>query len=97
MPKSKFGYMKCETRKCVNGDGGPGRVVVMLNEHGTLSYRCDECGASPYAHKGTGKYAAWERDSERSAAPPPEPKPAPEKKEPPAAPVKPARVTTLLG
>jgi len=39
MAKVKFGYMKCETRKCINGDDGPGRVVVMANEHGTLSYR----------------------------------------------------------
>jgi len=103
MAKVKFGYMKCETRKCINGDDGPGRVVVMANEHGTLSYRCDECGAAPYAHKGTGKFDAWVRDSEKAARP--APAPAPEKKPEPAPkpapektpPAKPARATTLLG
>ena len=78
MQKSKFGYMKCLTRSCLNGDGGPGRVVVLENERGTLGYRCDECGTQPYAHKGTGAHAAWLRDIERApAAAPPKPEPAP--------------------
>lgn len=43
--------MPCET--CGND------IVVKENELGTLSYRCDECDAAPYARKGTGQHAAW--------------------------------------
>jgi hypothetical protein len=89
MAKSKIGYMKCETRKCLNGDGGGGRVVVFINEHKTLSYRCDECGSSPYVKEGSGQYAAWIRDMEKApgapapaAAPPAPPAPPAKKKTP---------------
>ena len=97
MAKSKFGYMNCLTRGCRNAEGGDRRVLVLVNEHGTLGYRCDECGTSPYAHKGTGAHTAWLRDIERApaAAAPPKPEPKPEPK--PAAAPKPARATTLLG
>ena len=104
MAKAKYAYMKCETRGCRNGEGGQGRVVLFLNEHKTLSYRCDECGATPYTREGTDQYKAWMRDCERIAADPPAAKPAPEPKPPAApkpapsaAPAKPARATTLLG
>jgi len=51
--KQKKGRMPCET--CSND------VVVKVNELDTLSYRCDECDAAPYARKGTGQHAAWLR------------------------------------
>jgi hypothetical protein len=103
MQKSKFGYMKCLTHGCLNGDGGPGRVVVLENERGTLGYRCDECGTQPYAHKGTGAHTAWLRDIERAPAaaapskPEPAPKPAAKPAPKPEPAPKPARATTLLG
>lgn len=51
--KIKVGRMVCETKGCGN------QVVVKKNENGTLSYRCDECDAAPYARAGTGQYKAW--------------------------------------
>ncbi len=45
--------MICDTKGCGN------EVVVKRNENGTLSYRCDECDAAPYARVGTGQYQAW--------------------------------------
>lgn len=81
--KSKFGYMKCENRKC--GE----RVVVKINERETLSYGCDECGKSAYAKKGTKEYADWQGDIEGKAAPAPAPKSA-------AAPVKKSVVDSIL-
>jgi hypothetical protein len=96
MAKSKYGYMKCETRGCLNGDGGAGRVVVNKNEHGTLSYRCDECGSAPYVKPGSGQYSAWERDIQKAPgtpAPAITPPPAPKKESAPA----PKPAGSLLG
>lgn len=92
--KVKVGYMKCETRKCANGDGGDGRVSVMKNDKGTLTYSCDECGSAPYVRPGSGQHAAWLRDltpvpgaPAPAPAPAAAPKPAPKEKEKkPAAP-----------
>jgi hypothetical protein len=96
VPKAKVGYMKCETRQCLNSSGA-GRVVVYENEKGTLTYRCDECGAHPYVHKGTGQHAAWMRDVEKApGSPPPAPAPTPAPAAPaPAEKTKPAG--SLLG
>jgi hypothetical protein len=66
--KTKFGYMKCENRKC------GAKVVVKVNEKETLSYTCDECDKSAYAKKGTREHADWLSDIERSA-PASQPKP----------------------
>jgi hypothetical protein len=70
--------------------------MVRENDNGTLSFRCDECDAAPYARPGTGVHAAWMKRL-KPGAPAPEPKPAPEKK-PPAdekpAPVK--KLSTLI-
>jgi hypothetical protein len=54
-------------------------VVVKKNEHGTLSYRCDECDAAPYARSGTGQHAAWSAKLGTAPQPAPheDPKPAP--------------------
>lgn len=49
--KVKFGRMDCET--CGS------QVVVRKNEHGTLSYGCDECDSAPYVRSGTGAHAVW--------------------------------------
>lgn len=49
--KQKKGRMPCET--CGND------VVVKVNELETLSYRCDECDAAPYARKGTHQHSIW--------------------------------------
>lgn len=51
MAKTKLGKMPCES--C----GEP--VTVRENERGTLSYRCEECDAAPYARSGTGQHAHW--------------------------------------
>lgn len=51
MAKTKLGKMACES--C----GEP--VTVRENERGTLSYRCEECDAAPYARSGTGQHANW--------------------------------------
>jgi hypothetical protein len=92
MSKSKIGYMKCETRKCLNGDGGEGRVVIWENERGTLNYRCDECGASPYVRKGSGQYLAWQRDLKAAGSAAPAPQPAKKESAP-----QPAKAATVLG
>lgn len=60
----KFGYMKCENRKC------GARVVVKFNEKETLSYTCDECEKSSYARKGTQEHADWIGEIERTAPAP---------------------------
>lgn len=49
--KTKKGRMHCET--C----GTP--VTVKVNDKDTLSYRCDECDAAPYARAGTGQHSNW--------------------------------------
>lgn len=51
MAKTNIGKMPCET--CGN------QVTVKANENGTLSYRCDECDAAPYAKFGTGQNEKW--------------------------------------
>lgn len=51
MAKTKVGKMACES--C----GEP--VIVKQNELETLSYRCDECDAAPYARVGTGQHKRW--------------------------------------
>ena len=70
--KTKYGYMACPD--CAT------RVVVKINEHQTLSYRCDECDGYGYAKKGEGRYSKWDaRITEKTtapAAPPAEPKSA---------------------
>lgn len=74
MAKTKFGYMKCENRKCGS------RVVVKINERETLSYTCDECDKSPYSKKGTKEHADWLSEIERApVAPAPDPAPADKK------------------
>jgi hypothetical protein len=51
MAKVNLGKMPCET--CGN------TVTVKQNELGTLSYRCDECDAAPYAKAGTLQNQHW--------------------------------------
>lgn len=51
MSKINIGKMACET--CGND------VTVKQNENGTLSYRCDECDAAPYAKTGTLQNEHW--------------------------------------
>lgn len=51
MSKINIGKMACET--CSND------VTVKQNENGTLSYRCDECDAAPYAKTGTLQNEHW--------------------------------------
>lgn len=51
MRKLNIGKMECET--CGN------RVTVKQNELGTLSYRCDECDAAPYAKAGSKQHDIW--------------------------------------
>lgn len=51
MSKINVGKMPCET--CGN------HVTVKQNENGTLSYRCDECDAAPYAKTGTLQNEHW--------------------------------------
>ena len=51
MAKTNIGKMACET--CGN------HVTVKSNENGTLSYRCDECDAAPYAKTGTIQNTKW--------------------------------------
>lgn len=53
MSKINIGKMVCETKNCNN------HVTVKQNENGTLSYRCDECDAAPYARTGTGQNETW--------------------------------------
>lgn len=53
MAKVNIGKMACETHGCGN------TVTVKENENKTLSYRCDECDAAPYAKEGTGQHKAW--------------------------------------
>jgi hypothetical protein len=53
MSKVNIGKMNCENRRCDNV------VTVKQNENGTLSYRCDECDAAPYARVGTGLHLSW--------------------------------------
>lgn len=51
MGKINIGKMPCET--CGN------QVTVKQNENATLSYRCDECDAAPYAKTGTLQNIKW--------------------------------------
>lgn len=51
MSKINIGKMACET--CGN------QVTVKQNENATLSYRCDECDAAPYAKTGTLQNVKW--------------------------------------
>lgn len=71
MAKVNKGKMPCET--CGN------QVTVKVNENDTLSYRCDECDAAPYAKLGTLQHSHWMRKMKASepAAPAAEHKPAP--------------------
>jgi predicted RNA-binding Zn-ribbon protein involved in translation (DUF1610 family) len=59
--KTKYGHMACP-------DCGA-TVVVKQNEHGTLSYNCNECDANAYCRKGAGNRAAWDNRITRTAAP----------------------------
>jgi len=102
MAKVRHGYMKCETRGCVNGDGGAGRVLVKRDEKtGTMSYRCDECDKPQYAIGGTTAARLWEKQIELLPAAAPAPAPAKDVTKEPAAPPKPGakparRPTSLL-
>lgn len=91
--KQKIGNMPCET--CGN------KVVVKENELGTLSYRCDECDAAPYAKKGTGQHKTWLSKMTRSAeSQPAEPEKPARKAEPPKEAPKPKQdepKTTIWG
>lgn len=51
MAKTNIGKMGCET--CGN------HVTLKENENGTLSYRCDECDAAPYAKADTLQNKRW--------------------------------------
>lgn len=53
MAKVNIGKMPCET--CTN------HVTVKQNENDTLSYRCDECDAAPYAKLGTIQHSLWRK------------------------------------
>lgn len=79
MAKTKVGKMKCES--C----GEP--VTVRTNERETLSYRCEECDAAPYARPGTGLHGIWmgkiTLDKSPSAAPAKTPDPQPTPPPPP--------------
>lgn len=69
MAKINKGKMACET--CGNV------VTVKENENNTLSYRCDECDAAPYAKLGTLQHVHWTKKIGANAAAPTEPqKPA---------------------
>jgi DNA-directed RNA polymerase subunit M/transcription elongation factor TFIIS len=67
MAKVNIGKMGCET--CGN------HVTVKENENGTLSYRCDECDAAPYAKTGTLQNTRWREKAgvspQKTAAPKP--------------------------
>lgn len=84
MAKTKHGYMSCPTPDC--GE----RIVVKINEHGTLSAGCQECDFAFYVQKGQAGYARWEAKVEKLSAPKPAaapaapPKPAEKKKAAPA-------------
>lgn len=85
--KTKYGYMSCPD--CA-ADGVTSRVLVRVNEHQTLSFRCDECDASPYAKLGDARRAIWDKKIEHIApaanpAPAADPRPVPKEK-PAAAP-----------
>jgi len=70
--------MACET--CGNV------VTVKENENNTLSYRCDECDAAPYAKLGTLQHVHWvKKISGNSKAAADETQPAPEQQKQPAA------------
>jgi len=43
------------------------RVVVKVNERGTLGFSCDECGEVGYAKEGQGNRALWLKRIEKSA------------------------------
>lgn len=80
MAKINKGKMACET--CGN------LVTVKENENNTLSYRCDECDAAPYAKLGTLQHVHWTKKiGGNSAAPVEEKKPAKAPEIPPAQPV----------
>lgn len=89
--KTKYGYMNCPD---CHSDGKASRVLVRVNEHETLSFRCDECDAAPYAKKGDARRDMWERKIERlapatPATPAADPVPVPKEK-PPVPATKPA-------
>lgn len=65
--KTKYGHMACP-------DCGE-RVTVKANEHGTLSYTCDECDSASYCKKGAGNRAHWEKRITRAPGAAPAPKP----------------------
>jgi hypothetical protein len=67
MGKSKYGHMVCHD--C------PEKVVVKVNEHGTLSYTCEECDAASYCKQGAGNRSAWEGRITKVAGSAPAPKP----------------------
>ena len=81
MAKTKLGHMACPD--CAE------RVVVKINEHGTLSYSCHECDGSGYCKKDEARYPRWEakitklpgeQKQEKKTAPPPAEPAAPVKK-----------------
>ena len=61
MSKKIIGTMDCEGKRC-KGHSMKASVVVFENEKGTLSYRCDYCGRTPYAREGTDMRADWMQD-----------------------------------
>ena len=88
--KVKIGHMACES--C--GE----KVVVKQNELETLSYRCDECDAAPYARKGTAQHGIWLKKTKpvegAAVAPPPTKKAV---QEPPTAEIKNSNPFTQWG
>lgn len=76
MSKTKIGHMACP-------DCGE-KVAVKENEHGTMSYSCDECDGNGYCRKGEGRYPSWRAKITplAGAKPAAESKPASEKPAP---------------
>ena len=63
----KFGYMECRGCKAA---GRTNRVLVRVNDRGTLIYKCDECDApAEYAPTGSQKHADWLKAIELIAPP----------------------------
>jgi hypothetical protein len=93
--KKRIGTMACEGARC-KSHAQKIPVVVFENEKGTLTYRCDYCGRSPYARVGTDMHGDWMEDIKlfQAAIKPAAPAPSPAAK--PAAPAPAAPVKTKL-
>lgn len=59
--KKRIGTMACEGARC-DSHAKNIPVVVFENAKGTLTYRCDYCGRTPYAQAGTDQQADWMKD-----------------------------------